>query len=91
MLSITTGMFFPSLFKVTDDILVTILSFCISLAKYLSMLNSANSHSIPIVIEKQIDTMQTNIGDRFTCTYLLLLSKSTNEKPIAAQMKPFMV
>ena len=44
--------------------LVITVSFCISIPSSLSMENSKNSHSTPMVMEKQNATMARNAGER---------------------------
>lgn len=55
------------------------------------MPNSKNSHTTPIVMEKQNATMAMNSGDNLNIIRSLRFNKSTIEKPIAAAKKPFRV
>ena len=45
----------------------------------------------PIVIEKQKATMDTKTGESLKIARLSALSRSTSEKPMAAQTKPLRV
>lgn len=55
------------------------------------MPNSKNSHSTPMVMEKQKATMARNAGDRRNVTRSSSFSSITMEKPTAAARKPLMV
>ena len=55
------------------------------------MVHSKNSHSTPMVMEKQKATMAMNAGDRDREKRSFRLNRSTREKPMAAQRKPFRV
>ena len=57
--SIVMGMFLFVGSSMTEEIVCTIVSFCMSMWNSRSMLNSKNSHSTPIVIEKQNATSAT--------------------------------
>ena len=53
--------------------------------------NSKNSHNTPIVIEKQNDAINKNLGFNLTPILSLLLAILTNENPTAPIIKPFKV
>ena len=55
------------------------------------MPNSKNSHSTPMVMEKQKAVTAMKKGDRWREIFSSRLSMSTRAKPMAAQRKPFMV
>ena len=57
----------------------------------MSIENSKNSQTTPIVIEKQNDTIARYSGDSSNFTRSERLSRSTSEKPMAAARKPFIV
>ena len=62
-----------------------------SVPKKKSMLNSKNSHSTPMVMEKQKATRAKNSGERSKVNRSSLFRSITREKPTAAQRKPFKV
>ena len=55
------------------------------------MPNSKNSHSTPMVMEKQNATSARKNGDRSKVSRSSSFSSSTMEKPTAAARKPFNV
>ena len=55
------------------------------------MENSKNSHSTPMVMEKQKATRARNSGERLKVSRSSSLSSMTMEKPTAAARKPLMV
>ena len=70
---------------------MTTVSFCMSSIISWSMPHSKNSHSTPMVMEKQKATMDMNTGERDRENLSVRLSMSTRAKPMAAQRKPFKV
>ena len=77
--------------RLTVEMVLTTVSFCISKSRNWSMENSKNSHSTPMVMEKQKATMDINTGDRERENFSVRLSISTRANPMAAQRKPFRV
>ena len=57
----------------------------------LAALLQQNSHTTPMVMEKQNATMAVNRGDRWKIIFSLRFSRSTRDRPIAAARKPFRV
>lgn len=55
------------------------------------MVHSKNSHSTPMVMEKQKATMAINRGDSEREKRSFRLNRSTREKPMAAHKNPFSV
>ena len=88
---ITVGVLRPAGSSITDEISWTTASFCISSSKSWSMPHSKNSHSTPMVMEKQKATMDIKAGDRERENRSFRLSRSTREKPMAAHRKPLRV
>ena len=66
-------------------------SFCMSVPKNRSIPNSKNSHSTPMVMEKQKATRARNAGDRRKVIRWSSLSSITMEDPTAAARKPLRV
>ena len=75
----------------TEWIVWTIQSFCISVAKRVSMKNSKNSQSTPTVMEKQKATTARKSGESLKVNFSLRLKISTSAKPMAAMRKPLIV
>ena len=69
----------------------TMVSFCMSVPRKKSMENSKNSHSTPMVMEKQKATTARYTGDRVKASFSLRLRMSRREKPMAAHRKPLRV
>ena len=86
-----TAVFFPSGFRDTVLKACTQVSFCISMPKKQSMAYSKNSHTTPVVMEKQKATKATKAGERRTLNLSERLRMSTMATPMAAIRKPFMV
>ena len=86
-----TGVLPPVGSRFTEEITFTTVSFCMSSRKNWSMVHSKNSHSPPMVMEKQKATMAMYTGERDRETRLWRLHISTREKPMAAHRKPLMV
>ena len=86
-----TGEFFPSGFKLTVFTTLSQVSFCMSMLKNRSMPYSKNSHSTPMVMEKQKATTATNTGESRTLNRRERLRMSTIAMPMAAIKKPLMV
>ena len=91
LLGILILSFFGNTFSFTELIAGTIQSFCISIPKNQSILNSKNSHKTPTVIEKQNAKNATKYGDILIENRSLLLNKSISANPIAAIRNPFVV
>ena len=77
--------------SITDEMVWTIVSFCMSMWKSLSIPNSKNSHRTPIVIEKQNAASATYTGESVNLIFASRFRMSISEKPTAAQRKPFVV
>ena len=75
----------------TEEIEVTMVSFCISMCRSQSAKNSKNSQRTPMVMEKQKATMERKNGDRWKAMVSSRLSRSTSEKPTAAIKNPVVV
>ena len=75
----------------TEDMVVMTVSFCISSRNSRSAENSMNSHSTPMVMEKQNAAIAIYSGERLRLIRLSLFSRFTREKPIAAHRKPEVV
>ena len=77
--------------SITEVMLCTTVSFCISRWNTRSMPNSKNSHSTPTVMEKQKAASATYTGDSWNLMRLLRFRMSIRAKPVAAQRKPVVV
>ena len=75
----------------TEEMVVTTVSFCISKKSSWSIEHSKNSQSTPMVIEKQKATIDMKTRERERENFSVRLSMSTRAKPMAAQRKPFKV
>ena len=91
MPSIVMGMLLFVGSSITDEIVWTMVSFCMSIWKSLSILNSKNSHRTPIVMEKQNAANATYTGESVNLIFAFRLRMSISEKPTAAHRKPFVV
>ena len=70
---------------------LTTVSRCMSVWKNQSMPNSKNSHSTPMVMEKQKATSARKKGERWKVSRSSSLRSKTMEKPTAAARKPLRV
>ena len=86
-----TGMFILVGSSITEVMLWIMVSFCISIRNSRSMLNSKNSHSTPMVMEKQKATSETYTGESSNLILLLRFRISISAKPVAAHKKPVVV
>ena len=90
-----SGMVTTRLLRVTSSATVWMawitVSFCISVPKNQSMPNSKNSHSTPMVMEKQNAVSAMKAGERSKVSRSSPLSSTTSEKPTAAARKPLSV
>ena len=91
MLSIVTAWLAWAGSSITELIVCTTVSFCMSQPNRLSIENSKNSQITPIVIEKQNDTIARYRGESSNFVFAERLSRSTSEKPIAAARNPLSV
>ena len=77
--------------RVTERMVWMTVSFCMSVWKNQSMKNSKNSHSTPMVMEKQKASRARKKGESSKVSFSLSLSTITMEKPTAAARKPLRV